>query len=100
MPTDSELHEIARQFFCVRRLRNWSQEYVALEADMSVRTYRRLESGAEGSSLGSVVRAMRALDMNVIDLPSERTALPSRIGLVTASRSSLCQQCKSADNWM
>lgn len=65
---DRMLWDISRQLFRVRSAAGRSQESVALEAELAVRTYRRLETGVAGSSIDSLLRAMIALNINRLDL--------------------------------
>jgi transcriptional regulator with XRE-family HTH domain len=66
---DQAVFSIARQVFRARILRGLSQEHVAYEAEIAVQTYRRLETGAGGSSLDSLIRTLAVLEITRLDLP-------------------------------
>ncbi|GAA1147606.1 hypothetical protein GCM10009651_35430 [Microbacterium natoriense] len=66
---DQAVFGVARQVFRARILRGFSQERVAYEAEIAVHTYRRLETGAGGSSLDSLIRTMVVLEMDRLDFP-------------------------------
>lgn len=61
---DQMLWNISRQLFQARSATGRSQENVAHEAELAVRTYRRLETGAGRSTIDSLLRAMIVLKLD------------------------------------
>lgn len=86
---DRELWGISSRLFRARAKAGRSQEHVALEANLAVRTYRRLETGFAGSSLDSLLRAMTVLSVDRIDI--RRT--PNRADNETPGVAGECAAC-------
>lgn len=89
---DCALSTVAGQLLRTRGVLGRSQERVALDAEIAVRTYRRLEAGSGNSSLGSLLRAMRALDLESLCISPARVWPPSRIAELPAP-SARCATC-------
>lgn len=85
---------VAGQLYVTRGALSRSQERVALDANIAVQTYRRLESGSGGSSLGSLLRAMLALDLKYL-----RIVHTERVRIVSGEAEpppAHCASCGSA----
>jgi transcriptional regulator with XRE-family HTH domain len=64
-PADPALADTIRK---LREERDWSQEIVAFEAQISVGSYARIERGASNPAWTTVVRIARGLGVSVADL--------------------------------
>jgi transcriptional regulator with XRE-family HTH domain len=52
----------------IRELKGYSQEYMALQMDMSQRQYQRIESGEADISMGKLEEMCKALEVSVEQL--------------------------------
>ena len=59
--------EIGRTIVDIRTQRGFSQEYLALECEMSLSYLRRIEHGTANPTINTLLRIAKVLDMDIIN---------------------------------